>query len=126
MKAVISILLLVALLAHALACPAVSSQSAHALLRKPTEGSCSCPKILAPVCGVNGERYDNTCLAEDCAGVRVASNRDPQNGCRPYGARGPARKQPYPSETGEPQAQPLPFPQPVPQPGPQPLPQGGR
>lgn len=31
---------------------------------------CACPKIFKPVCGDNGEDYDNACFAE-CAGIKV-------------------------------------------------------
>lgn len=33
--------------------------------------ACLCTKILAPVCGVNGQEYDNACLA-DCASMDIA------------------------------------------------------
>ncbi len=33
--------------------------------------SCVCPEIFAPVCGVNGQEYGNSCLAE-CAAIEVA------------------------------------------------------
>lgn len=31
-----------------------------------------CPQVVAPVCGVNGKTYSNSCMAE-VAGVAVAS-----------------------------------------------------
>ena len=31
-----------------------------------------CPQVMAPVCGVNGKTYGNSCMAE-VAGVAVAS-----------------------------------------------------
>ncbi|GEM_PF-3235121 len=35
------------------------------------EGECNCPSTVSPVCGEDGETYDNKCLAE-CEGVEIA------------------------------------------------------
>jgi hypothetical protein len=45
----------------------------------------SCPQIFAPVCGVNGKTYSNSCMAE-VAGVAVASTGScPAGGGSPDG-----------------------------------------
>jgi hypothetical protein len=123
MRACISALLLSVLVAQASAIPAATnSQAVRELLATatPKEG-CFCIALFKPVCGVDGQQYGNSCQA-GCAGVAVASDRDPNNGCRKSGPehprnppnkhprgpprkhpRGPPNRLPYPSVTNGPQ-----------------------
>ncbi len=34
------------------------------------QAACVCPEVFAPVCGINGQSYDHSCLAE-CVGIAV-------------------------------------------------------
>jgi hypothetical protein len=48
----------------------------------PGECGCICPLIYAPVCGVDGVTYGNSCAAE-CAGVEIAYDGECRDRCEP-------------------------------------------